>query len=548
MGNQLSSQKLSLVALLVVAYTAVLVKAETKLVMVDAGSSGSKLFSYGPDASEKVLTNCDKASVDAGKTLKGLSAYLYASTKACTLENKVGKSPVTPNPTTAGEYKDLLLAQLKGLNADADNKKKVPMMATAGMRLLSQDENKQVWGSICGESNKDGDFTFATTDSGFCGTIPGTKEAYFEWGAMVANTGNPNFGSFTIGGASAQIAIPIFDEKTLEQFRAMKLEVKKAFNGCGNVFLPKECEDDKRTKCKKQKKLGWFNKEFPRKGGKPDKTKPKIQGDCHKDFVNFKKREQLTHIVPEEKLGKILGLGVISFLGLKGEGGSEYSGVAGGLNEIGNWGQINGCGPDEWAKQDASHNSDQFKKCKAEFEGALAKDVLWTAVTKFFKESKVSVADFSYNTPSAIPSMSGLKNVKTGRSLANAVEEHCSKALEIGGFGFKNSNNCVKALYTSMYVTSFFEDKTVDSKAATMFPEKNGKAVSYDWADGLKKDREGATAVLRKQSSKAGKAGLRGQGKTAFIEAVASLHKTPLQWHSTSYAEGVLKFQENMED
>ena len=99
-----------------------------------------------------------------------------------------------------------------------------------------------------------------------------------------------------------------------------------------------------------------------------------------------------------------------------------------------------------------------------------------------------------------------------------------------------------------MYVTSFFEDKTVDSKAATMFPEKNGKAVKYDWADGLKKDREGATAVLRKQSSKAGKAGLRGQGKTAFIEAVASLHKTPLQWHSTSYAEGVLKFQENMED
>lgn len=555
MGNQMSSQKASLVALLVVAYVAVAAKAAS-LVMVDAGSSGSKLFSYGPNGKEKVLTNCDEASVKQGKTLKGLSAYLYAAKKECTLENKHQTSEgvfekYDPNPDTPAGYKDLLLKRLKVLNHNPENKKKIPMMATAGMRLLSQEENHQVWEDVCGEDH-DG-FQFAPADGGFCGTIPGTREAYFEWGAMVANTGNPNVGAFTIGGASAQISIPIFDEDTLAKFRAMKARIKTAFNGCKEVYLPKVCEDEERKKCEPRKKMGWFNMEFPKgPDGKPMKDKKKVRGDCHKDFVNYKKREQLRHIVPEEKLGEILGIGVVSFLGLKGEGGEAYSGVAGGLNEIGHWGDINGCEANNWANQTASHNSKIFQECKTKFEAALAKDVLWREVTKFFKESKVNVNDFSYNTPSAIPSMSGL-GAETGRSLANAVEEHCSKDLQKGGFGYNDGNNCVKALYSSMYVTSFFDDKTADAKKDTMFPkkEKKGKMkpVTYDWADGLKKDREGASAILRKQHAKENPK-LRGQGKmAAFIEASSSLHKIPLQWHSHSYTEGVLKFQENtMED
>lgn len=546
MGNQVSSRKLSLVALLVVAYASVVVKAG--VVMVDAGSSGSKLFSFDPDTQEKVLTNCDKEAVDAGKTLKGLSAFLYAGDSTCKLESKVAGNkkkqiadrPIDPPPVTAANYRDVLLKELKTMNQQPSNGNKIPMMATAGMRLLTKEENDQVWKDICGKSHEG--LEFNTMDSGFCGTIPGTREAYFEWGAMVSNTKDPTFGAFTIGGASAQIAIPLFTDKAVAEFKKMKHEVRDQFKNCANVFLPKECKDKERKNCEPQKKLGWFNR---KKTHNPDgSVKSVALGDCHRDFVNFKKRAQLEHIVDAASLGDIKGLGVISFLGLKGEGGSDYSGVAGGLNEIGHWADVNNCGANLWNNQTQPHNTELFKSCKKKLEVALKGDYLWAAVSKFFKASGVNAQSFSYNTPSAIPSMTGLKHngakPKTGHSLATAAEAHCSKALgdnegNRGTYGHGDSGSCVKSLYTSMYITSFFDNSDVENKESTMFPTKQGGEVTYDWADGAKADLEG-NAITRKQKATQ----LRGQGKEpkiAFVEVDTSIYQKPLRWHSNSYAD-----------
>ena len=55
-------------------------------VMIDAGSSGSKLFSFSGDAApvskdEKVLTECDDDGVKRGLSLKGLSTFKYEEAK-----------------------------------------------------------------------------------------------------------------------------------------------------------------------------------------------------------------------------------------------------------------------------------------------------------------------------------------------------------------------------------------------------------------------------------------------------------------------------------
>ena len=55
----------------------------------------------------------------------------------------------------------------------AVNKDKVPFMATAGMRLLTKEQNDKIWKDICGAKLSSGGYTFATLESGLCGTIPG---------------------------------------------------------------------------------------------------------------------------------------------------------------------------------------------------------------------------------------------------------------------------------------------------------------------------------------------------------------------------------------
>ena len=46
-------------------------------------------------------------------------------------------------------------------------------MATAGMRLLTKEQNDKIWKDICGAKLSSGGYTFATLESGLCGTIPG---------------------------------------------------------------------------------------------------------------------------------------------------------------------------------------------------------------------------------------------------------------------------------------------------------------------------------------------------------------------------------------
>ena len=96
-----------------------------------------------------------------------------------------------------------------------------------------------------------------------------------------------------------------------------------------------------------------------------------------------------------------------------------------------------------------------------------------------------------------------------------------------------------------MYITSFFDNSDVENKESTMFPTKQGREVTYDWADGAKADLEG-NAITRKQKATQ----LRGQGKEpkiAFVEVDTSIYQKPLRWHSNSYAEGVLRMQQNMD-
>ena len=526
------------------------------IVMVDGGSSGSKLFSFSAAQKGGVSINTDlkilsECTTDTSKyPLKGVSSYAYdeeGEANPCkskvlnTLREEADALPVVedkdgqkaredakkqgistepPTETTANAYAKFLLSQIKWIHeerdagvavdnyifpcheqsqiayktrgpsdgdddkakilcAAADNKQNIPFMATAGMRLLTQKQNDAVWSNICGveEDLKDGEepgsgYKFAPQGDA-CGTIPGTQEAYYEWLAnAAAGEQYMNTGTFTIGGASAQIAIPLVNDVMIKAWNTMIKKVEDHYGDCSTIMLPDDAGP-----------IPIFSDTETKK--------------CARDFVDIKMAEDI-YLSDELKrvsgIGtKVKAVGLVSYLGLRGTGGKTESGVAGGANlvgdDTGSWAVSNGCDP--------VYASTHFEECRKKLKAALHEDYLFEVVKLFFHQHRLGVSHFSYNTAAAIPSFAWSRGSNKGNEAAfqakinnmqskdSSPNVHLAAAAELkkelllfctekdhAHFGFKNSNNCMKAAWTGLYVSEFFDDGYL---YATMSTATNSK-------------------------------------------------------------------------
>merc|ERR1712232_1120150 len=124
-------------------------------------------------------------------------------------------------------------------------------------------------------------------------------------------------GTFTIGGASAQIALPLLNENEVSAF----LKVKDA------IAIELDCT---KLKLASGEQAPVFN---TRREGGPRK-------ECIDDYISFMPKSE---IVATEAImtgvADIQGLALVSFLGLRGQG----TFFAGGVDEIYNWAQKRNC-------------------------------------------------------------------------------------------------------------------------------------------------------------------------------------------------------------
>jgi len=96
-------------------------------------------------------------------------------------------------------------------------------------------------------------------------------------------------------------------------------------------------------------------------------------------------REKAVRRLLGEGDNEIKGLATVSFLGLLGEGGAVYSGVAGGVNAAEDWGPKNTC-----TNNDMTNNKPKFQECFDKYHTALGGDVVWKATSHFFKNIDLS--------------------------------------------------------------------------------------------------------------------------------------------------------------
>eukprot|EP00930_Biecheleria_cincta_P015270 TRINITY_DN12793_c0_g1_i1.p1 TRINITY_DN12793_c0_g1~~TRINITY_DN12793_c0_g1_i1.p1 ORF type:complete len:560 (+),score=86.38 TRINITY_DN12793_c0_g1_i1:147-1826(+) len=425
------------------------------ILLVDAGSTGSKVFAFfdGRNASAKLYTACDEPHKDAGHTNKGVAALEYRKEDCDWLVGALGPAkPLESRSEYVKELLTLLVDTYKTGSGKTDlqyvqNKAAVPILATGGMRLLSQEANQDVWGLLCGKTHAG--LTIAPAGD-LCGTIPGTKEAYYEYLANAALGKNRVLGgTFTIGGSSAQIALPLVSEQEVTAFRNLKEAIVKEVD-CTELRIPSG------------EQAPIFNTN--RKGG-PKK-------ECIDDFIVYMPEEEInasTRVKADIRTSGMHGIGLISFLGLQGKG----SFVAGGVDGIYNWANQFGC----------NNNAQNYSSCRGLLSKALDEDIMFKHVKRYFTKQSVSITSFSYSTYAAIPEASGIADVAgddEAWDLLKGLDEKC-KNHEGARFGYEHSNTCMKALWTALYVTSFFAVEADNMK-------HNASDIMYspnDWAVGL---------------------------------------------------------------
>mmetsp|Transcript_59289 Transcript_59289/g.105400 ORF Transcript_59289/g.105400 Transcript_59289/m.105400 type:complete len:613 (+) Transcript_59289:75-1913(+) len=476
------------------------------MVLVDAESTGTRLISFNEDGESMTLKVDTHCTTDAEMfPLEGVSALAYPL-KACqpkvtclcsedrtNCENLKTAHPNEVNMTLGNESHRtitavFLLRALRGLaktnvgsNLQPMNAKEVPIWGTAGLRYLTKEANEAIWNEFCGVNDPTaGGFTFASKGD-MCGTLPGTLEAYYEFLSTVADGDSQKLmGTFTVGGGSSQIAVPLLSLEDVKGWQVLIEEVKEIFGNCATL------------KGKHGKPLAIFKDSDPE--------------NCYKDFIDIVPlgaNNLPDHIKAKSNanLDDLRAIGVISFLGLGHDNGGRM-GIAGGVSAIEAWARENGCGTDE--------KSDEFDfdGCQAKFFKALEKDAFFRKVVHYFRNSSLKVHDFAYASPAAIPSMAlsdedqkdidigvvketaplgsaeGLffkvdkmkeqqaaGSSQVGRTLLDAIETQCNGLKKNHAFGYGGSNSCMKALWTSKYIQWFFDNPVHENNTLHFSPQ-----------------------------------------------------------------------------
>jgi len=376
----------------------------------------------------------------------------------------------------------------------AKNAAAVPIVATAGMRMLDQEANTLTWANICGGGPNvaEAGYNFLPVTSDGCGTISGTQEAFYEYQSYVGKIGKTpspedtkgghtavatqKTGAMSMGGASAQMGFELVSEKQETAFKKLILEATKHIQ-CDHMKVSSGKLAPKFEKDGLAKLRTMLGKDMMPKDLTDDSS------GCVTDYIDIK----------EDKKNK-KKIATISFLNLAANPPSGVLGapIAGGAQEMLNWAQ-NNC---------AGNKAD----CTTKLQKALKKDGFWNAVTEWFKSTKLGLEHFAYITDNAnqkqFESAKALQKVpdtkcadfETGNfiwegpktdgatkkaEMSKKEKEEEEKRKKILDGKIENSGKCVKAIWASMYLTSFFGGKS------SVHPESETRmGPNADWAEG----------------------------------------------------------------
>lgn len=182
--------------------------AERFTIIIDAGSTGSKLHVFQYD---------DSSSVPEIKDLLSESV-------------KPGISSFADHPENVGESLKKLLddaTQVIQKNNTDVKTTDINILATAGMRLLPEDKQKAIYANLVNYIKCNYQFHIATID-----TISGKMEGLYSWLDINYLQGNfqmlqPTVGTIDMGGASTQIAFATSDESHPEDEVELNLNNKR---------------------------------------------------------------------------------------------------------------------------------------------------------------------------------------------------------------------------------------------------------------------------------------------------------------------------------
>jgi len=292
-------------------------------------------------------------------------------------------------------------------------------------------------------------------------------------------------------------------------------------------------------------------------GGKPlpyfTKGKHNATANAAADFIRFWTKDEIKEVIfqgSEEDARNIpynsltsesakkeafLGLATISFIGLGGNGGEFYSGVAGGANQIEEWAKNAHCSTPVWVKTGGTGDwsspvqpwtEAHFNECSAKFAHALRGDLMWMVTLEIMQHINFINYKVSFGTASIQPKgllhdqpdpkdpskqnetdavkqsdakdlfelISKSKNFGIGRSGADIEEDMNKLTLQQGvkavmavakavctklgrGFGFGFENTCAKALWMHKFL----------SLGLSSPEERKYLSTKIDWGDSSSK-------------------------------------------------------------
>ncbi|KAH9281468.1 Ectonucleoside triphosphate diphosphohydrolase 4 [Echinococcus granulosus] len=174
-------------------------------IVIDAGSSGSRLFVY-----------CIPFRNRGDGVLPPVTLCLDGQENPLTKKVTPGLSSLVSNPSSAQSYiANLLSFAAQNIPKNHHVITPVYILATAGMRLLTNSQQDAIWSTVRKTVKSEFDFKF---DDSWAQTVSGYSEALFGWITVNYLLGNfvdsplQTVGMLDMGGASMQIAYEVPSE------------------------------------------------------------------------------------------------------------------------------------------------------------------------------------------------------------------------------------------------------------------------------------------------------------------------------------------------
>lgn len=210
-------------------------------VILDAGSSGTRVHVYRWLNAARALHDADSIELQSLPKLETKDKW--------TLKKWPGISTYGDNSAEIGEYLQPLLEHaLDIIPSDQVEDTPIFLMATAGVRLLPQLQQKAILSEVCSYAQKNTKFSLPDCDL-HIQVIPGETEGLYGW--IAANyllggfdspeehahgKGHHTYGFLDMGGASAQIAFAPNNTEAVKHANDLKLLRMRTVNGQESIY------------------------------------------------------------------------------------------------------------------------------------------------------------------------------------------------------------------------------------------------------------------------------------------------------------------------